>query len=137
MESPSPGLAHRATGHRLEGTRFADRAQINVDEDSPQHDQRRNVVQNVADGNGPASKSPGACPENDASDQVDRAAGYDLPELYFLPGIEESCIRRLELVFSGNDSFNIAHPVGVGLRPSHGFQPVQHLQSEKDDESKT
>src|ERR1039458_9934136 len=90
MKGPGPRLAHRAADHRLESARLAEGALIDVDKNSAQHNERRDVMQHVADGDRNSSKRPSARPHHNARDQVDHAPDHNLPELNFLPGIEES-----------------------------------------------
>jgi len=45
----TPGFADSSANHRLESARLADRAQVDVDENSAEHDQRGDIVQDVAD----------------------------------------------------------------------------------------
>lgn len=56
MERTCPRLADCTAGHGVKGSGLADRAQINVDEDSPQHDYGREVIEHIADGKGHAAK---------------------------------------------------------------------------------
>src|ERR1700692_4412465 len=56
MKRPSPRFTDRAANHGSERPGLADGAEINVDEDSAQHDHGRKVVKNVADGYRPASE---------------------------------------------------------------------------------
>src|SRR5208282_1568933 len=89
VESPGPRFAYGAANHRLEGAGLADGAQVDVDEDSTEHDERKNVVNDIADGDGRPSEGPSARPKDDASDQEGDAAADDLPELNLLTGVEE------------------------------------------------
>ena len=117
VEGPGPGFAYRAANHRLEGARLAECALIDVDEDSAEHDEGGDVVYDVADGDGDSSESPCARPQDDAGDQVDDAAAYDLPELNFLPGVEEAGDGRVHFFFAAHDLLDVAHPAGIGWSP--------------------
>src|SRR5579863_675346 len=71
MECPCPSLANCPTNHCLKGSRLADCAEIDVNEDSAQHDERGDVVQDVAHGHSPSSERARSHPQNDSCDQVD------------------------------------------------------------------
>jgi hypothetical protein len=66
---PGPGLAYGAAGHGLHGAWLADRAEVDVNEDAGEHDQRRDVVNDIADCNRPAAEYLRE-PHNDAGDHV-------------------------------------------------------------------
>src|SRR5215469_2653143 len=131
VKGPGPGFTDRTACHGLERARLPDRAQIDVNENPPQHNEREDVVQDVADGHGGATKRAGSKPEDDSCDQEHNAADHDLPELDFLTGVEESRVGWLELLRSGHSVLDVAHPAGVRRGPLHGSQPVQRLQREK------
>src|SRR5215467_12363032 len=97
MVRPCPGFADCAARHRLHRSRLADCAQIDVNEYSSQHDQGGNVVNYIAQGHRPAAEDFGE-PHNDAGDDVSDAAAHNLPELRFLAGVEEACVRRFDAV---------------------------------------
>ncbi len=134
MEGPSPRFAHRAANHGLESARLADGAQIDVDEDAAEHDEGGDVVENVADGYGDSAESRCACPEDDAGDYVDNAAGDDLPEHNLLSGVEEAGFGRIHFFFAVGDCFYVAHPARVAWGPKHGLEPIERLQGEEKDE---
>src|SRR5579872_3982206 len=90
MKCPSPCFADRAARHRLKRSWLADGTEVDVDEDSTQHDDCGDVVHNIADGYGPASKGSRPGPENDSGNQVDDAADDNLPKHYLLAGVEEA-----------------------------------------------
>src|ERR1700757_211856 len=131
VKGPRPRFTDRTACHGLEGARLSDRAQIDVNENSTEHDERENVMQDVADSHSDAAE--GACPnpEDDSCDQERNAADHDLPELGFLAGIEEPRIGWLELLRSRHSVLEVAHPAGVRRGPLHWGQPVQRLQREK------
>ena len=135
VEGPSPSFAYCAADHGLEGPGFADRALIDVDEDSAEHDEGGDVVEHVADGDGGSAEIFGSAPEDDAGDHKDDASADDLPELNFLSGIEEACIGGVHFLFAADNLLHVAHPAGVGGSPGHGAKPVEGLQSEEEDEA--
>src|SRR5208282_3019239 len=47
VEGPGPGFAYGAANHCLEGAGLANRAQVDVDEDSAEHDDRENVMNDI------------------------------------------------------------------------------------------
>src|ERR1700746_1289166 len=94
---PGPGLSYRPSGHGLHGARLADGAEVNVNEDAGQHNQGRDVVNDVADGDGPAAEDFGE-PHDHSCDDIGNAAADDLPEHRFLAGIEEANVGRLNAV---------------------------------------
>src|SRR5580704_8224541 len=79
MVCPRPGLAHRAARHRLNRARLAEGAEVNVEEDTEQHDQRRDVVDNVGDGDCDTTEDLRE-PHHDTRDQVSDGAADDFPE---------------------------------------------------------
>src|SRR4029077_13795264 len=131
MKGPRPRFSDCTACHGLERARLSNRAQIDVNENSTEHDERENVVQDVA--NRDSNAPEGACPnpEDDSRDQERNAADHNLPELRFLAGIEEPRIRWLELLRSRHSVLDVAHPAGVRRGPLHGSKPVQRLQREK------
>src|SRR5208282_6795116 len=135
MEGPGPRFADGAARHGLESSRFADRAQVNMNEDSAQHDECRNIMEHVADGHRPASKGSRTGPENDPRDQVNDAADDNFPELRFLAGVEEAGVRGFEFAFARDNFLDISHPVRVGFRPCHGLQPVHCLECKEDNKA--
>jgi hypothetical protein len=134
VERPCPGLADGTANHALEGARFADGAEVDVNEDPAEHDEGGDIMNHVADGDGNSAEGSCAGPHDDAGDQIDDAAAYDLPELHFLPGIEEAGVRRIHLLFTAHDLLDVAHPASIGWSPEHGLEPIQSLQCEKEDE---
>ena len=134
MEGPGPGFAYGAANHGVEGAGLADGAQIDVDEDAAEHDEGGDVVENVADGYGDSAESFCARPEDDAGDEVDDAAGDDLPEHSLLAGIEEAGVGRIHFFFAAGDSFYVAQPARVAWGPKHRLNPVEGLQGEEEDE---
>lgn len=135
MEGPGPRFAHCAANHGLEGPRFAEGALIDVDEDAAKHDQGGDVVYDVADCDGHPAESLSARPEDDSGDNEGDGAANDLPELHFLTGVEEACVGRIHLHFAGGDLLDVSHPARVGWCPNHGFQPIQRLECEEEDEA--
>ena len=118
----------------MEGARLADRAQVDVNEDSAQHDEGGNVVQHVTGGYGNSSESFGARPQDGAGDQVGDAARDDLPEHNLLASIEEAGFGRIHALFAAGDCFYVAQPVRVAWGPKHGLKPVEGLHGEEEDE---
>ena len=74
MERPRPRFTDCPAGHSVKGSGLTNRAQINVDEDSAEHDYGGNVVQHIADRDGESAEGARARPENNSGDQVDDAA---------------------------------------------------------------
>src|SRR5208282_767382 len=107
MKRPRPGFAHAATNHRLKRAGLADCALVDVDEDSAEHDEGGDVVENVADGYGVSAESWCACPEDCAGDYVHDAAGDDLPEHDLLSGVEEVGFGRIHFFFATGDCFYV------------------------------
>jgi len=66
VEGPRPGFADSSANHRLESARLADRAQVDVDENSAEHDQRGDIVQDVADRDRNSSEGSRARPQDNA-----------------------------------------------------------------------
>src|SRR5712692_10943570 len=128
MERPRPSFADRTPGHGLESTGFPERTKVDVDEDSAQHDEGRNIVQDVADGHRNSTERPGADPKDNPGDQVDDAAHDDLPELHLLAGVEEAGVDRFKFLSAGDVVPDVAHPAAVRLGPLHRLEPVQHLE---------
>src|SRR5208282_1514340 len=135
MKGPGPGFAYRAANHCLESAGLTERALVDVDEDSAEHNDGGDVVDDVAYGDGDSSEGSGARPQDDAGDEVRDAAAYDLPELKFLSGVEEPSVGRIHLRFAADDLSHVALPVGIGRGPDHGLEPVQCLQPEEDNEA--
>src|SRR5579883_2228032 len=131
VEGPGPGLAHRAARHGFEGAGFPDRAQVDVDEDPAQHDQRRDVMHDIADGDGHAAERTRPNPENHPGYQVGDTARHDLPELDLLPGVEEAGVGRLQFLRTRDHTAEVLDPARVGGGPAHGCHPVQSLKSEE------
>src|SRR5580765_8220818 len=137
MKCPRPRFANGAANHRLKCAGLSDRAQVNVNEDTAQHNHRGNIVQHIAHGDGPASASVSTHPQTDSCDNEDHTASDDLPELCLLSAVEEAGFGMLLLFFSSHNIAEIPHPPRVRSRPLHGLNPVQHLQSEEDHKSHT
>ncbi len=137
MECPSPGFAYGAAHHCLEGARFADGALVDVDEDAAKHDQGGDVMHDVADRDGHPAESLSARPEDNSGDNEDDGADDDLPELKFLAGVKEAGVWRIHLHFAGGDLLYVSHPARIGWGPTHGFEPIEGLQGEKEDEGHT
>src|SRR2546429_6876458 len=97
MESPCPGFGDRATGHGVEGAGLTKGAQVHVNEDPEEHDERGNVVQDVADGYRDATKGAGPNPQDYSRNQEHYRADRNLPELHLLTGVEEPGFRGLKL----------------------------------------
>src|ERR1700739_2366274 len=95
VKGPRPRFTDRTACHGLKRARLSDRTQIDVNENPPQHDEREDVVQDVATRYCDAPERVGPNPEDDSRDQEHNAADHDLPELSFLAGIEESRIGWL------------------------------------------
>src|ERR1035437_5351000 len=114
MECPRPGFTNRTANHGLKRAGLADGAEINVNEDSAEHNHSGDIVQHVADRDRPTSKRARALPKNNPGDHKNHGASYDLPELPFLSGIEEAGIGRIVFFFPADDFPEIAHPPRVG-----------------------
>src|SRR5437870_2475698 len=98
MKGPSPCLTDCTPGHRLESARLADCAEIDVNKNSAEHDQGRDVMQDVTHRNGNSAECVSTHPEHDSGDEINDRSDQDLPELDFLPRIEKTCVGRLELL---------------------------------------
>jgi len=48
MEGPGPGFAYRAANHRLEGAGLAERALVDVNEDSAEHNECGDIVHDIS-----------------------------------------------------------------------------------------
>src|SRR5208283_1173424 len=131
---PSPSFSYRATRHRLNGTGFAESAQIHMKEDSEQHDQGRDVVDHIRDRHQNAPKNLRQ-PHDHASDEICDAAAHNLPELQLLPGIEETDVGGLYSLGMRDILLDSFHPARIGRRPSHYIPPVERLQREEDHEA--
>src|SRR6266849_2724227 len=62
VEGPGPGFAYGAANHCLECARLPDRALVDVDENSAEHDDRGDIVDDVADGDGGCAERSRAYP---------------------------------------------------------------------------
>src|SRR5208282_120617 len=101
-------------------------------EDSAELNDGGDVVENVTDGDGDSAESLCARPEDGAADDVDDAAGDDLPEHYLLPGVEEAGFGRIHFFFAAGNCFYAAHPARVAWGPEHKLEPVEDLQGEEE-----
>jgi len=124
VEGPGPGFADCSANHCIECARLADRAQVDVDEDSAEHDYGGDVVYDIADSYGGCAECSCPCPQDDACDQVHDAADNDFPELSFLSGVEEAGVGRIHFFFAAGDLLYVAHPLGIGCGPNHRLDPV-------------
>src|SRR5258708_21795004 len=89
VEGPSPGFADGAANHGPECARLADRALVDVDENSAKHHDRGDIVYDIADGDGDCAERSRARPQDGSRDDVENAAANDLPEQKFLTGVEK------------------------------------------------
>jgi hypothetical protein len=80
MMGPGPGFADCALRHGLDCAGLADCAEVNVNKDAGEHDQRRDVVDHIADGDGRAAENLRE-PHDQACDEIRDAAADDFPEL--------------------------------------------------------
>src|ERR1700694_5141593 len=137
VEGPSPSFAYGAANHGPECARLADRALVDVDENSAKHHDRGDIVYDIADGDGGCSERSRARPQDGSGDDVENAADNDLPEQEFLPGVEKAGFWGIDLFFAGGNLLDVAHPAGIGRGPQHGLEPVQHLECKEENEGYT
>ena len=124
-------VAHRPPRHGLKSARLSNRAEIDVNKYSPQHDQSAEVMQSVTHGNSQSAEDIGSDPKNNAGYELDNAANQVFPELHLLPGIEEARLGRFEFLRSCHCVLDVPHPACVGRSPAHWRQAIQNLQSKQ------
>jgi hypothetical protein len=57
--------------------------------------------------------------------------------LRFLAPVEKARLGRFHFLLAADDLAEIFHPPGIGGSPRHRLDPVQHLQSEENNESQS
>src|SRR5262245_34357791 len=126
MICPRPGSSDNTAGHRAKGPRLTGCAQVNVNENTGEHDQRCNVMQHVAYRH---RYSPGGFwePHQQAGNQKQQSAEYNLPKLKLLAAVVEAYVFRFGGVIVLHISVDIAHPASIGFGPGHQPSPVEKL----------
>ena len=80
----------------------------------PEHDDRGNIVQDIADRDCPASERARSSPQNNSGDQIHDRPADNLPELRFLAAIEEAGVGRFHFFLAADSVAEVAHPASVG-----------------------
>src|SRR5258705_6286646 len=115
---PGPIFCNGAVNHRSECSRLRCGGLVIVDDESSQHNQRRDVMNDIANRNDPSGHYM-IKPHQYAGDQEEYDADDNGPEVKLLSGVKKSGIGRLQLVSVQGILLNTAYPAAVCIDPTH------------------
>src|SRR5262249_9176638 len=127
MMSPGPFIGHRASNHRMKCPRLLCRPFVYVDDEASQHRQCRDVVQDIADSNQHPAKNFREPHEDPRKQEHCRRPEYH-PKIHLLARVEESDVRRLELLLVQRVFFHSPQPPAIAPGPAHRLDPVEKLE---------
>src|SRR6266851_3281891 len=133
MIGPRPRPGDNAPGHRVKRARLSDGAEVNVNKDSAEHDQREDVMKQVADLYRDSASGLWK-PHQKSCNQKHQAAEDNLPKLKLLATVVEAYVFRLDFVLILRVSLDFSEPLAVSVGPGHQAAPIEKLEEPGDDE---
>src|SRR5690349_8230822 len=101
-----------------------------MDEESAEHDEPHQVMEEIADPCRGASEVLRE-PEEDPRNEKYCSGGYHYPEPHFLSAVELADVVRLRLVGFGDVVSGMAEPFTILLRPPHPVAPADPLENHR------
>src|SRR5881275_1814288 len=134
MMCPGPPPLHGSARHRLERAWLRGGPFVEMDDEPDEHDERRDVVQHVADADERPPERFREPHRNAGDENPDRADG-DRPEVQLLPGVEEVHVLRLYRFGVRHELLHAPRPAAVVASPRHRHEPVEELEREEQHEA--